>query len=114
MTDPSPRRLGFPKESRLLKSADFDAVFIPGGHGPMEDLAEDQTMGSLLTQMLPDPSKVVASVCHGPASFLTATDAGPRGEITFREVVQAIDELGLETIQLQRSPFSADECYFVV
>jgi putative intracellular protease/amidase len=59
--------------------ADFDAVFVPGGHGPMEDLAVSKPMGELLTTMLGDESKVVASVCHGPASFLAATaaDGGP-------------------------------------
>ncbi len=59
--------------------ADFDAVFVPGGHGPMEDLAVSKPMGELLATMLGDESKVVASVCHGPASFLaaTATDGNP-------------------------------------
>ncbi len=59
--------------------ADFDAVFVPGGHGPMEDLAASLPTGQLLATMLGDESKVVASVCHGPASFLAATaaDGGP-------------------------------------
>ena len=62
-----------------LDPADFDAVFVPGGHGPMEDLAASLPMGKLLATMLGDESKVVASVCHGPASFLAATaaDGGP-------------------------------------
>lgn len=57
----------------------FDAVFIPGGHGPMEDLAVSKPMGELLVTMLGDESKIVASVCHGPAGFLSATaaDGGP-------------------------------------
>ena len=51
--------------------ADYDAVFVPGGHGPMEDLAESDTLGELLITML-DDDKVIAAVCHGPAALLSA------------------------------------------
>jgi putative intracellular protease/amidase len=50
---------------------DYDGVFVPGGHGPMEDLAVSEELGLLLTAMV-DDDKVVASVCHGPASMLSA------------------------------------------
>ena len=50
----------------------YDAVFIPGGHGPMEDLAVSEDLGRILVTML-DGGKVVSSVCHGPASLLPAT-----------------------------------------
>ncbi|MCY4727242.1 type 1 glutamine amidotransferase domain-containing protein [Nocardioides sp. STR2] len=51
---------------------DYDAVFVPGGHGPMEDLAVDDDLGRVLVTML-DAGKVVSSVCHGPAGLLPAT-----------------------------------------
>jgi putative intracellular protease/amidase len=50
---------------------DYDGVFVPGGHGPMEDLADSRAMGQLLIAML-DDDKVVAAVCHGPAALLSA------------------------------------------
>ncbi len=50
----------------------YDAVFVPGGHGPMEDLAVSQDLGRILVTML-DGGKVVSSVCHGPAGLLPAT-----------------------------------------
>lgn len=52
----------------------YDAVFVPGGHGPMEDLAVSSAMGSLLVRVM-DAGKIVASVCHGPAALLSATRA---------------------------------------
>ena len=53
---------------------DYDAVFYPGGHGPMEDLAVDATSGRLLIDTL-DSGKPLAVVCHAPAALLAATRA---------------------------------------
>ncbi|GAA3582133.1 type 1 glutamine amidotransferase domain-containing protein [Streptomyces osmaniensis] len=53
---------------------DYAAVFYPGGHGPMEDLAIDAESGRLLTLAL-DSGKPLGVVCHGPAALLAATGA---------------------------------------
>ena len=45
---------------------DFDAVFYPGGHGPLWDLAEDPTSIKLIEGTLA-AGKPVAAVCHAPA-----------------------------------------------
>ncbi|WP_030736695.1 type 1 glutamine amidotransferase domain-containing protein [Streptomyces sp. NRRL S-31] len=50
---------------------DFAAVFYPGGHGPMEDLAVDAESGRLLVAAL-DSGRPLAVVCHGPAALLAA------------------------------------------
>jgi putative intracellular protease/amidase len=55
--------------------AAYDAVLIPGGHGPMQDLAVNADAGRILAAMLPDDSKTVAALCHGQAAFLSAGDA---------------------------------------
>ncbi|MFD3994529.1 type 1 glutamine amidotransferase domain-containing protein [Streptomyces sp. NPDC058548] len=52
--------------------ADYSAVFYPGGHGPMEDLAVDAASGRLLIDAL-NSGKPLAVVCHGPAALLAAT-----------------------------------------
>lgn len=44
---------------------DFDAVFYPGGHGPLWDLAEDSDSIALIEAMY-DLGKLVAAVCHAP------------------------------------------------
>jgi len=46
--------------------ADYDAVFYPGGHGPLWDLAEDQHSIALIESMY-SAGKPVAAVCHAPA-----------------------------------------------
>ncbi|MBD0420371.1 type 1 glutamine amidotransferase domain-containing protein [Streptomyces sp. TRM S81-3] len=51
---------------------DYAAVFYPGGHGPMEDLAVDATSGEVLTLAL-ELGKPLGVVCHGPAALLAAT-----------------------------------------
>ncbi|WP_280240267.1 type 1 glutamine amidotransferase domain-containing protein [Nocardia abscessus] len=53
--------------------ADYAAVFYPGGHGPMEDLAVDADSGRLLTTVLAS-GKPLAVVCHAPAALLAATE----------------------------------------
>ncbi len=49
-----------------MNTSDFDAVFYPGGHGPMWDLAEDSKSIALIESMLVAGKPVVA-VCHAPA-----------------------------------------------
>ncbi|MFW5418808.1 type 1 glutamine amidotransferase domain-containing protein [Nocardiopsis sp. CNT-189] len=51
--------------------ADYGAVFYPGGHGPMEDLAADAASGALLVRAL-DSGLPLGVVCHGPAALLAA------------------------------------------
>lgn len=48
-----------------VSAADFDAVFYPGGHGPLWDLAEDSTSVALIEAMFA-AGKPVAAVCHAP------------------------------------------------
>jgi len=44
---------------------DFDAVFYPGGHGPLWDLAEDASSIALIERAIAT-GKPVAAVCHAP------------------------------------------------
>ncbi|WP_300668286.1 type 1 glutamine amidotransferase domain-containing protein [Desulfoluna sp.] len=48
-----------------LNPSDFDAVFYPGGHGPLWDLAEDKTSISLLETFF-QHGKPMGLVCHAP------------------------------------------------
>ncbi|SES23344.1 Putative intracellular protease/amidase [Streptomyces sp. yr375] len=50
---------------------DYAAVFYPGGHGPMEDLAVDAVSGRLLIDAL-GSGRPLGVVCHAPAALLAA------------------------------------------
>jgi putative intracellular protease/amidase len=57
-----------------VNPADHDVVFIPGGHGPMEDLAVSESFGKQLGEFV-NQGKIVSAVCHGPAGLLAARKA---------------------------------------
>lgn len=54
---------------------EYDAIFIPGGHGTMFDLAQSLPLKTLLSEF-DVQGKLIASVCHGPAAFVDAIRAG--------------------------------------
>ena len=64
------------KLSEVLNQ-DFDAVFYPGGHGPLWDLANDQNSISLIEQTL-QANKPVALVCHAPGVLRDVKNAEGR------------------------------------
>ena len=51
-----------------LSASDYEAVFYPGGHGPLWDLAEDRASISLIERMFA-ANKPVGAVCHGPGAL---------------------------------------------
>ncbi len=60
-----------------LDAADFDAVFYPGGHGPLWDLSGDADSISLIEDFVA-AAKPVAAVCHAPAALVGVNDAQGR------------------------------------
>ncbi|WP_197503460.1 MULTISPECIES: type 1 glutamine amidotransferase domain-containing protein [Bizionia] len=57
---------------------DFDAVFYPGGHGPLWDLANDETSIALI-EKFNSQAKPIGFVCHAPAALksVKGTDGNP-------------------------------------
>jgi putative intracellular protease/amidase len=90
-------------ESFLGRAAEFAAVFFPGGHGPMFDLASDATSHALV-QEFAQKGKVVAAVCHGPAALV-----GVKGFLKGKKVTgfsnEEEKEVGLEKVV----PFSLED-----
>jgi len=59
-----------------INASGYSAVFYPGGHGPIWDLAFDNNSGILIHEFL-DSGKPVAAVCHGPAALINAEKQRP-------------------------------------
>ena len=59
---------------KTISHVDFDAVFYPGGHGPLWDLATDSTSIALIESFIAS-NKTVAAVCHATAVFNDVKDA---------------------------------------
>ena len=64
----SPRDLRAMSDEEMAR---FDAVFVPGGHGPMVDLADNPDVTRLL-RVLHERGATIAALCHGPALLLAA------------------------------------------
>jgi putative intracellular protease/amidase len=54
---------------------DYDAVYYPGGHGPMEDLWQNADSGRLLCAALAS-GKPLAIVCHAPVAMMATRKHG--------------------------------------
>lgn len=57
-----------------VSAADFDAVFYPGGHGPLWDLSGNPTSIALIESFI-QADKPVAAVCHAPAALVAVRGA---------------------------------------
>ncbi|MGV2865168.1 type 1 glutamine amidotransferase domain-containing protein [Achromobacter sp. AGC39] len=68
-----------------VQAADYDAVFYPGGHGPLWDLAEDAKSVALIETMLA-AGKPVSAVCHAPGVLRHAKTADGKPLVQGRQV----------------------------
>ncbi|MFJ3934257.1 MULTISPECIES: type 1 glutamine amidotransferase domain-containing protein [unclassified Streptomyces] len=68
-----------------VASGDFDAVFYPGGHGPLWDLAEDPASTRLIESTLRS-GKPVGLVCHAPGALRHAVDEDGTPLVSGRKV----------------------------
>src|SRR5690606_22583055 len=49
----------------------YDTVFVPGGHGPLWDLADNEEVARLLSYLF-SASMFMGAVCHGPAAVVSS------------------------------------------
>ena len=64
---------------------DFDAVFLPGGHGAMWDFPGNADLARLIGRTF-DAGGVVGAVCHGPAGLIDAVDGDGKPIVEGRRV----------------------------
>jgi len=70
-------RVAHTKKLSEINQADYDAVFYPGGHGPLWDLATNAISVSLIEDFYKN-NKPMAFVCHAPAALVNVKV--PNGE----------------------------------
>lgn len=67
------KKLSMTKKLEDINALDFDAVFYPGGHGPVWDLTNDLKSISLI-ESFNEQMKPMAFVCHAPAVLANVED----------------------------------------
>lgn len=83
-----------------VNADDFDAVFFPGGHGPLWDLSIDPDSVALIEAFW-SAQKPVAAVCHAPAVLLHARDTNGEPLVKGKEVT-GFSNTEEEAVQLTR------------
>jgi len=81
-----------------VKADDFDAVFYPGGHGPLWDLVDNQDSISLIEQFI-NSEKPVGAVCHASAVLLNAKNAAGKS-VVFDKKVTGFSNSEEDAVQL--------------
>ena len=74
-----------------VDAADYAAIVLPGGHGPMTDLAFDANVGRVLIAAN-EAGAVIAPFCHGPAALLAAKLADGTNAFAGRTLTVFTDE----------------------
>ena len=69
--------LDAPLDLAAINPNHYDAVFFPGGHGPMADLDRNADVARIVRAMQA-AGKPIAALCHGPAALLAARDTQDR------------------------------------
>jgi putative intracellular protease/amidase len=87
----SAEELRHPIELADARLEDYDAVYYPGGHGPMEDLWEDADSGRLLIAALAS-GKPLAIVCHAPVAMMATRRNGASPFAGYRVTAFTNDE----------------------
>lgn len=98
------KRLEHPLVLGEIDAGAYDAIVVPGGHGPVEDLYKDPDMGRVLAEADRD-SKVIAAVCHGPAALLAARDGNGRWTFAGRKMTSLSDDEEIEFGTAENAPW---------
>ena len=101
-------RLNATRKLEKMHAADFDGIFMPGGHGPMFDLATDTTLKGLIADFWA-AGKPIGAVCHGPASLLQVKLTGGSTLLYHRRVTGFTNGEDAQDALFAHMPFSLQE-----
>ena len=83
--DAAQRALGNTTKLAEIDSGGFDAIFYPGGHGPLWDLAESADSQRIIETFIAE-DRPLAAVCHAPAIFKHTKGADGMSLVSGRRV----------------------------
>jgi putative intracellular protease/amidase len=90
-----------------VSSDDYISLFLPGGHGPMWDLSQDNDLKRIVEDFY-NKNKIISAVCHGPAGLLQATDKNGYSILKNKRVTGFTNEEE-QTVKLDKIvPFSLE------
>jgi len=87
-----------------VNMANYEAIVVPGGHGPVEDLYKDKNMGRLLIDA-DRANKIIGTVCHGQAALLSAYDEKGQWIFKGRTLTSFSDEEEIEFGTASNAPW---------
>lgn len=96
-------------QTKVLTTVDpsgFDAVFYPGGHGPLWDLAHNAFSGQIIVDYL-NAGKPVGAVCHGPAALIQAAELQP-GLLTGKRIAGFTNTEETLTLRSDNVPYKLE------
>jgi putative intracellular protease/amidase len=96
-----------PIELANVRLGDYDAVYYPGGHGPMEDLWRDADSGRLLIAALAS-GKPLAIVCHAPVAILATRRDGKSPFAGYRVTAYTNEEEDAVGLRV-KAPFTVED-----
>jgi putative intracellular protease/amidase len=103
----SAEELRRPIELANARLDDYDAVYYPGGHGPMEDLWKDADSGRLLVAALAS-GKPLAIVCHAPVAILATRRSGASPFAGYKVTAYTNDEEDAVGLRV-KAPFTVED-----
>jgi len=100
----------FAKAKKLsdVNVKDYDAVFYVGGHGPVLDLASDETNAKLVSDFW-NAGKIVSAVCHGPAALVGGVDAAGKSIFLGRSATCFTNDEEIAVNKVKDIPFSVED-----
>ncbi len=106
--DDAAKRLKNTQKIDEINPNEFDAVFFPGGHGPMFDIAQNEKIGEIVSKLYND-KKIVSAVCHGAAGLILATDSNGKPIVENKRLTSFTNEEERIVKKAELIPFSLED-----
>ncbi|WP_226642318.1 type 1 glutamine amidotransferase domain-containing protein [Microbulbifer variabilis] len=91
-----------------LNTANYDAVFYPGGFGLLSDLASNEDFAKLSAEIY-ENGGILSAVCHGPAGFLPITLSSGESLLASKSVTSFTREEEIDFGTIEDIPFLLEE-----